>query len=356
MISSKNLTGGGRKSNFELLRLVAMLFIVCGHVLEGDLELCGYTKPFHIEQDGWVGISLFGIFIIGVNIFVAISGWFGIRRVWSQVIRLVLDVALYGTIMLLLCWLIGGQTHTLHDVFHGVTFHHRWFVAHYLILVLVSPLIEKALEGIALRRLTYWVVLLTIVNIGLGWWLYVMNTNGYNAVHLAYVYVLARWLRMVQPTEAFRKFARMGLLITIVVAALLAVGYVIYTSHRESTFERAVRYYGYNNPLIVLSSLAFVAWFSRFSFQSRAVNVAAKATFGIYLLHGASAYNPFRNAFARSLFAMYGWAGFVLAALGIYVSCLLVSLLIEWLKGKVSPLRWLYALGERLDAAAKKWA
>ena len=333
-----------------------MLFIVCGHVLVHGMDVCGFYRPFQVERDGWVGISLYGVLVLGVNVFVIISGWFGIRRVWSQAIRLVLDCILYAGVAQIACWAVWGQTYTSHDFIFGLDFRRYWFVAHYLILVLISPLIEKALEGIALRRLTYWVVLLTIVNIGLGWWLYVMNTNGYNAVHLAYVYVLARWLRMVQHTEAFRKFARMGLLITIVVAALLAVGYVIYTSHRESTFERAVRYYGYNNPLIVLSSLAFVAWFSRFSFQSRVVNVAAKATFGIFLLHEAFACKPFRNAFARSLFDTYGWAGFVVAALGIYVSCLLVSLLIEWLKGKVSPLRWLYALGERLDATAKKWA
>lgn len=40
-----------RKSNFELLRLVAMFFIICHHLVIRSAQTCGYTHPFDINED-----------------------------------------------------------------------------------------------------------------------------------------------------------------------------------------------------------------------------------------------------------------------------------------------------------------
>ena len=70
-----NQIGGGkiRSSNFELLRIVCMLFIVCGHIIMvhkyeemGDSSWCinQVVRPFCA---------------VAVNVFVLISGYFGIK-------------------------------------------------------------------------------------------------------------------------------------------------------------------------------------------------------------------------------------------------------------------------------------
>ncbi len=43
-----------RKSNLELLRLVAMFFIICHHLVIRSAQTCGYTRPFNINEDGLV--------------------------------------------------------------------------------------------------------------------------------------------------------------------------------------------------------------------------------------------------------------------------------------------------------------
>ena len=40
-----------RKSNLELLRLVAMFFIICHHLVIRSAQTCGYTRPFNINED-----------------------------------------------------------------------------------------------------------------------------------------------------------------------------------------------------------------------------------------------------------------------------------------------------------------
>ena len=57
-----------RQSNLELLRIVAMFFIVVGHV---------FWHGFH--QEASLHVPVRSVVIIGVNLFVLISGYFGIN-------------------------------------------------------------------------------------------------------------------------------------------------------------------------------------------------------------------------------------------------------------------------------------
>ena len=66
-----------RQSNIEILRIVAMLLIVLHH-------LCIYG----IESGGFIIQALDSITIIGVNIFLLISGFFSIKLRWSSLLNL----------------------------------------------------------------------------------------------------------------------------------------------------------------------------------------------------------------------------------------------------------------------------
>lgn len=47
-----------RKSNFELLRLVAMFLIICHHLVIRSAQTCGYTHSFNINEDVLVGYRI----------------------------------------------------------------------------------------------------------------------------------------------------------------------------------------------------------------------------------------------------------------------------------------------------------
>lgn len=68
-----------RKSNIELLRIISMILIVLNH---SNYLIFGSVIGEEIEQDSFrsFGRMLFEqLCIIGVNVFVLISGYFGIR-------------------------------------------------------------------------------------------------------------------------------------------------------------------------------------------------------------------------------------------------------------------------------------
>ena len=70
-----------RSSNFELLRLICMLLIICGHII----MIHGYDT---VGDSSWYIKQIFTPFCtVAVNIFVLISGYFGIKlntkKIWS---------------------------------------------------------------------------------------------------------------------------------------------------------------------------------------------------------------------------------------------------------------------------------
>ena len=79
-----------RSSNFELLRLFAIFGIIIHHVFINNLDICGYNRVWTIEQN-YYGLFANSLVVGGVNVFVLISGWFGIKRVWGNILRLLLD-------------------------------------------------------------------------------------------------------------------------------------------------------------------------------------------------------------------------------------------------------------------------
>ena len=327
-----------------------MLLIVTHHMVVKYLKICGYDDPYSLQEDGVLGIFLNSMAIIGVNLFVMISGWFGIKKVWSQLIRLIFDCSLYVALSTIIACLLFGHQLVLDDIKHIVDTRHYWFIWHYFFLVLISPILEKAISGVTTRQMTYWIMLLTVANLGIGYVLKVFNINGYNAFNFIYLYFLARWLRMMQENKWFGVFSKYGLLIWVCSAAILAVGYIFVTGIVSFNPSHGTRYFAYNNPLVLLSTLAVFSWFSQRKMESRIINYLATGALGIYLFHSTNqVMKPYRTMFTVGLWNAYGYPGLFLAIVCVYGGCLLLSLAVEWVKGHVGIVRRVYAIGQYVE-------
>ena len=68
------MQGKERQSNFELLRIIAMLFIVTHHLLIKGASTWGYLEPYDYNKDG-----LFGLFaeslIVGGGKSICLNKW-----------------------------------------------------------------------------------------------------------------------------------------------------------------------------------------------------------------------------------------------------------------------------------------
>ena len=257
-----------RLSNFELLRVVAMLMIVWGHCNYYALGAVNQTDVITDPINSFIRIFLEQICVIGVNVFVLISGWFGIRPSFKGATSLLFQVCFYGAIILG----IGAIFHlpipwgaSLKVFFFGAAY---WFVPSYLLLYILSPILNSFVENSTRIQLLTVLLSFFLIEFCLGWFTDTENfAGGYTTLCFVGLYLLARYIRKYSKVLihfSVLSYLSIYLLLTIIpsVIALVCLRYLGNTLG-------AVRYC---TPFVVGASLFFILAFNRIEFKSRIIN------------------------------------------------------------------------------------
>lgn len=197
-----------RLYGLDLLKIVAMVFIIGLHFnyRTGALADFAFTDGRFFP----VGISE-AIFYVSVDCFVLVTGYFDITKKRVSVKRLVplvLAVWFYSWVGLAI-GLAAGARLSLSQVAMCLlpfTTEHYWFIDVYLILSLLIPFINKAIDGIHRRRyrnilfvcLAVFSVLPTLVPFASE--IFALG-GGANIVWFVVLYLIGGYLRLYNPLE-----------------------------------------------------------------------------------------------------------------------------------------------------------
>ncbi|MGN0214137.1 MAG: acyltransferase family protein [Muribaculaceae bacterium] len=319
-----------RESQFELLRIIAMAMIIMVHfngiAVEKFLPLSSH--PF---SDVWGAEFLESFAIIGVNLFVLISGYFGIRLSAKGVTKYVGWVLWYSILLYLVVCCFYPQLflpkYTEYAV-NGITHSSQWFVTCYFMLMALSPAINAVLARTTFKQHLAIAAVLFVVNCLCGWWFeMVFNQTGYTVYHMVFIYWLGRVLRECMQRYATLPWCKAA--IGIYVVSLLAVVWMM----QDMRYFKVI---SYNNPLVVVESLAFFTLFATMHFHNRAINWIASSAFAVYLIHmHFSVYPHVLRPLLSDIYDSYGGTSyaFIAAVLGtiIYAACVLIDKPREWL-------------------------
>lgn len=258
-----------RDSNFELLRIVAIAGIVIHHFLIA----LGQTDYPSGQARGGDFINAF--VVMGVNCFVLISGYYGIRLKAEKVFRLLftigcvvgIDYALYRLCPLFFNF--GYAASTVVPFMRGS----NWFITSYFGLMFVTPVLNRAIQNSTKRELRCGVACFS-VPMFLGYFFNsgVLNANGYCCLHLMFVYLIGACLRNTTVPAGRKFFAAYA----VCALAAFAVARV---------FKGGFTAFAYNSPQILLASVFFFLSFKNIKLQSRLINRLAGAVFTTFLLH-----------------------------------------------------------------------
>lgn len=314
----------------ELLRIIAIIMILCGHFLTHSLKK---DIPFSIYY------SLEPLFIDGVNLFFLISGWFGMRLSVKSFVNLLTTVFCFTIIgMLPLCFISPGSIgleEWMGMVILPVSKSKFWFVMVYMVLLVLSPLLNGGLKSINNRKLTRVVLILTAINIWDCWYGgNYTNVNGYTLSQGIWMYVLANWLHRNQ--QVFDKIDRKCYILLFVLITI-ATGLIIIITKKADLLH-------YNSPLVIASSLVLFLYFTQINFKSKRVNLIATAAFGCYMLQDGYfgrgfLYGEVRNYCREVLVSKSEWSSIcmiVLAVLGLVISIWILSLILTPIVNKIS--------------------
>ena len=201
-----------RNSNIELLRIVAILGIICHHVLVHGVGI--YRMP--IENLTWGYNFLNNMCYVGVNVFILISGYFSIRFSWSKLLRLYLICAVVGALCYIFhCYRDGmsiGRSLIYQSVF-AFSQNKLWYVLPYICLFLLSPFINRLLEQLSNREFVGLTTILFVISCYFGWfWHNDVNQSGFCLMQFIFLYVIGYAIKKFDVTKNANAFVGGGYL------------------------------------------------------------------------------------------------------------------------------------------------
>jgi hypothetical protein len=257
-----------------------MIMILMVHFVGATFPLPTKVTLNNISDINTVTKTLLESFaIIGVNCFVLISGYFGIRHSAKGFINFIFTCLFYSVAIFGIYAIIKPDQYDIHTFLESFgIFSHTdlWFIPAYFALYIIAPLLNNGIKYFSQYQFTLLLIGLTFLNVYLGWfWEGKINPTGYNAMHLIYIYIIGRYIHSYTVIQSTKK------------RALFIIGYIIsFALIVASTFVcKSTMAYAYNSPFVILTSVFFFLIFTTFTFHDYLVNYIASSAFAVYLIH-----------------------------------------------------------------------
>lgn len=281
-ITENNVTAI-RLSNMELLRLVAMLMIMVGHTLffnypDGQQIGNAPTLPFLIFQFN-------GLSVCSVDVFVLISGWFGIRYKAERLLALIFQTLFFAILVYIALALYSPSQYMNLDALSTIICFHSddyWFIKAYIGLYIFAPMLNKYIESASEKQLRTFLLVFYSFQTLYGWLnLYGAHwfEGGFSMISFVGLYILARYVRL---HLNIHKEKSLFLFLYLIIG--FGLGLIAFTL---AAFD--IKIYGrlltYTDPLVIIEAVCLVIFFSKLNIQSKFINYIATSCLAIYLLH-----------------------------------------------------------------------
>lgn len=281
-----------RQSNIELLRIVAMMLVLILHANGIALGLPGQQDCISNPGISFLRLSIESLCIVCVNVYVLISGWFGIRTTPRKLAGFLFTCLFYSLLLTAVIWAVKGFPSIPLKTFAGCFLFGQdyWFANSYLLLCIISPALNLLFEHSDRRtaRFTVFAFLLMMVTFG---WLHTMPEFkfGYSTISFIGLYMLGRYMRLYvfgSDRKTLNKWVAVaGYLVCAGLLALMA--FLVFRGGFSYVVSRCV--FSYLNPLTIMATVFLFLFFRDLKIDSGFVNTVAKSSFAVYLFH----LNPF---------------------------------------------------------------
>lgn len=316
-----------RQSNFELLRIVAMFMVMMLHV-----NFLALGKPTMDEVNSATIASfmriLFEVSSVGcVDLFVLISGWFGIKANRKSLFTFIFQVVFVFYGVSAACLLFDHSNTIGGGKFLELVTCRSWFVQAYLGLYLLSPALNMMVEKS--KNIHKWVLC--------GWLAFEfvydfaspdprLFDGGYSTLHFVALYLLARYVRLYGVHNFIRKnsgvlFVVVSLFVTSCIFMLIKTGHGL--CHLNS----------YTSPFVIFLALMLLIKTDSIHIQNNVINRIGGASFAVYLFHTHPlVLGTFFLTWAKDIYCNYSGIVYLIIITGYMIAWYVVSILIDYVR------------------------
>lgn len=278
-----NPTARDRNSNVEMLRLISMMMILILHV---DYYSLGFPKYADFTEAPVPTIfrSFFeSISLVSVNLFVLISGWYGIKFKGKGLLKLVFQAVFIIGLVYSIGIAFGYAEYSADGIMQCfLTTNGAWFVRAYIGLWIFAPVLNKFVEDADKRTFTLVLVCFYVFQTLYGFYPYRANfiADGYSTFSFVGLYLLAQYVRKYQGSLYDKPI--LWLVASLVLYVVSNFLITIYVRNLEIVDLTIL----YTNPLCVLVALSMLLVTVRMRPRvSKIVNYIASSAFAVYLIH-----------------------------------------------------------------------
>lgn len=291
-----------RQSGIELLRIIAMVQIIYLHLYQyAGLRTTSMALG---DIDGFITTFAWDLCRTPVDVFIMISGYFmitakfDIKKTWNKVGSVWGAMIFYSLAISVIYFIVHP-----HKV-NGITiagafvpfFSRRWyFLTNYIIVMLLSPFINKLLVSLTKKQYQY-LLGLTVVIFSL--WATIAKVDvldeifgihkvldpyyGKSLTGFLMMYVIGGYLRLYHPqktNEDGKQKPNVLYIIAFFVLCIIDTGLYYLAPEYKHVFGM------FNNPIVLAESVLLILFFRDLNFSSKIVNTIAGTTLGIYIIH-----------------------------------------------------------------------
>ena len=313
-----------RQTNIELCRIVAMLLVVLVH---SGIVAFGDIKQYDLSY--WGILTMQGFAIVGVNVFVLISGYFSVSLRLKSIAKLVWICLFYA---LVACGIAGLLNHPIKPTSIFWVSNSIWYIATYIGLLCISPLLNTYVSRADRSALKALIIILIILQ---TWYEFVPRLindfhNGYSILSFMILYLIARYVRLYGLPRVFRRY---HIWIYISCSLLIAIGLICAVAFHFHPRGVAHWLLKYDNPLVIISSLGLFAFFEQIQMQnSKTINYIASSCIAVLLLHTSPAFSHYIVSLFHGIFSQYSGLLLVLAWGGIIVSEYVAAIAVDQIR------------------------
>ena len=321
-----------RDSNLELLRIVAMFFVVMFHTC--DLAT-GTPSAENVFSDFAVSLSritIQSITAVCVNLFVLISGWYGIKPKKGKFLDLLFQLAFFIVICLVYGYVQQGNL-SLTEILRTIRLHKMWWFARsYILLFFLAPVLNAFCER-ATKREFIMVLIAFYAFSSYNWLFHFVDwmVNGYCTMSFVGLYLLARFARL--HLRSYNKYQWLLLFAFFTTITICCAFVGILTPYMPIDVHEL---WGYDSPFVVLASLSLFLFFSKLKIKSTAINWVAKSCFAVYLFHTSNYIFPDFKAHLSQYYENHIYWNYLLYSIVFSIVVFFISIMLD----KVRLLMW----------------
>ena len=304
-----------RNSNFELLRIISMIFIILWHIyMFGNIRYGGQNLRIANESIRFFFEFIPFILIVHVNSFVILSGYFQSSDKFklNKFFSLINETLFYKTVIVILFIYLGlieiNKVDFIRNFFLLNTNTYKitsvddyWFIRMYLFLYILSPFLNKLITNLKKNEFEKMLAVLFLIFSLVPYFSgnKMLENYGYTLYSFIFLYLIGAYLRKysIKNSYLFKKISMNFYRIILILIFTLCILFN-YSSYKTTGILMNINgvfkelfgninsmHFAYSNPFVIIQTISYFLFFESFDFKSKIINNISKLTFGVYLIH-----------------------------------------------------------------------